>query len=516
MSVFPLVGWTDAGVMRLGQVLRRVGYTGAAVGDRLGLPEGRAPALVDLPQYLQRLAGEGPLDTLVKLLFLGVTVSESEARTALGVDDLAGLKTLGMLVERAAGGIQATCAISGYGRLWLAHDRLDLAAMDALPDYVLGLNPPARLLAAITPRGKVERVLDLGTGCGVQAFLAAAHSRQVLGTDISSRAVAFARFNACLNGIRNVEFRQGDWYAPVAGERFDLIVSNPPYVISPDREFVFRDSGLPGDSACGRVVAGAARHLAEGGRLVMLANWALLDRDGASNWDTPVRRWVEGIGCDAWVLRQATSEPMAYAVEWNRQADSGRYGTSLERWLDYFRHEGIRSICMGLVFLRRRATGPWFVRAEEMPGTGTDGFGDQVDRLFRHAEYLQGLSSEADLLNGPLRPCADHEVVQTLWSGVGGYSARRRVIRLRGGFGFEGMLDETAFGMLLRLDGRRTLGEVAGELASAEGLEPAACAAVAARLAARLILLGFLEPVPKGGSGGLSSPEGEGGGTTAA
>src|SRR5207249_4314333 len=118
------------------------------------------------------------------------------------------------------------------------------------PDHVLGLSPPTRVLACLTAREPVGSVLDVGTGNGLQALLAARHADQVVAVDISPRALRFGRFNALLNGIENVEFREGNLFDPVEGERFDLIVCNPPYVISPETEYIYRDSGLPGDSFC--------------------------------------------------------------------------------------------------------------------------------------------------------------------------------------------------------------------------------------------------------------------------
>ena len=100
----------------------------------------------------------------------------------------------------------------------------------------------------------MEAALDLGTGCGIQALLAAKHSARVVATDVNERALAFAAFNAALNGIDVVEFRQGDLFEPVAGERFGLLVANPPYVISPDATYTYRDSGVPRDELCRRIV----------------------------------------------------------------------------------------------------------------------------------------------------------------------------------------------------------------------------------------------------------------------
>ena len=83
-----------------------------------------------------------------------------------------------------------------------------------------------------------------------------------------------ARTTAALNGVA-LDVRGGSLYEPVAGERFDLVVSNPPFVVSPPggERLVYRDSGLPGDDVVRRVVTEAPRHLAPGGVAQVLANW---------------------------------------------------------------------------------------------------------------------------------------------------------------------------------------------------------------------------------------------------
>jgi release factor glutamine methyltransferase len=126
-----------------------------------------------------------------------------------------------------------------------------------------------------------SRVLDLGTGSGAIA-LALAHERKtcaVLGIDVAGPAIELAKRNAAALGIDNVGFRCGDWYAPVDGERFDLIVSNPPYIAEEDprvdsgvRRFephAALFAGADGLGALRRVIAGATAHLLPGGWIVV-------------------------------------------------------------------------------------------------------------------------------------------------------------------------------------------------------------------------------------------------------
>ena len=101
-------------------------------------------------------------------------------------------------------------------------------------------------------------MLDVGTGCGIQALQAAEHADRVVATDVNPRALELTALGAALSGIDNVELREGSWFEPVAGEQFDLIVSNPPFVISPENDFVYRD-GSGGRDEVSQLVVTAGR-----------------------------------------------------------------------------------------------------------------------------------------------------------------------------------------------------------------------------------------------------------------
>ncbi len=118
-----------------------------------------------------------------------------------------------------------------------------------------------------------ERVLEIGAGLGLFAVLAAREGARVVATDVVEEAVATVRLNAQLNGV-SVDARLGDCYAPVAGERFDLICTNPPQMPTPpererdDAAAAADNGGADGWAILDRVIAGARAHLAPGGRLV--------------------------------------------------------------------------------------------------------------------------------------------------------------------------------------------------------------------------------------------------------
>jgi len=135
------------------------------------------------------------------------------------------------------------------------------------------------------PDDRPLRIADLGTGSGAIA-LALASERplaQVVATDLSDDALQFAQANAMTNRIANVAFRQGSWRVPLAGERFDLIASNPPYIAEGDPHLAQGDlrfepptalsSGSDGLDAIREIVALAPAHLLPGGWLLLEHGW---------------------------------------------------------------------------------------------------------------------------------------------------------------------------------------------------------------------------------------------------
>ena len=174
---------------------------------------------------------------------------------------------------------------------------------------MLGISSASTSLAQLTMREPVGRALDLGTGCGVQALHLAGHADQVVATDVNSRALWMTRLNAALNGAE-VEVRDGSFFEPVAGERFDLISTNPPFVISPatGERLVYRDSGLPGDRVVEHIVRTGPDHLADGGWLQVLANWSIVE---GRPWDERLGSWLRE-DCDALVVQRETLDPAAY------------------------------------------------------------------------------------------------------------------------------------------------------------------------------------------------------------
>lgn len=134
------------------------------------------------------------------------------------------------------------------------------------------------LLVDLALETQAARILDLGTGSGCLAIAVAKQRPQaaVTAADASAAALAVARDNAVRHGV-NIRFLQGDWFAPLAGERFDLILANPPYVAERDPHLARGDvrfeprsalaAGADGLDDIRRIAAQAPAHLVPGGQL---------------------------------------------------------------------------------------------------------------------------------------------------------------------------------------------------------------------------------------------------------
>jgi hypothetical protein len=306
----------------------------------------------------------------------------------------------------------------------------------------------------------------------------------VVATDVNPRALEFTEFNRALNGGGAVELRKGSLYEPVAGEQFDLIVCNPPFAVSPDSTFTYRDSG---DDICERLVRETPAHLTEGGVAHLVLSWAI--RKGEEP-DAPVLGWAEETGCDALLLRYNIESPLQYAVGWN--AGNPEAGDAVDRWLAYYEERGIETLAYGALTLRRRAGRNW-AHAEEVAFDRIDPAGEHVERLLRTHTYLAGIDGERALLDGVFALAGRQRLDQTLRPQPGGFAVEGAWLSLEDGLGFRAAVDGVAVELVARVDGRRSLREVTAEVARSLGVEPAQAEEAALPVVRRMLELGFLD-----------------------
>jgi methylase of polypeptide subunit release factors len=480
----------------LPEALKKVGLTREAALKADLLPsQARLP---DLASLLAKTAEPTAFNTLARLFVMGQSVPVGDVEKALEHPALP-LADAGILTIDGSHATAKAAMMIHEGLLVLRDFELNLAGKPLSPDHVLGVGFVTRMLANLTVRRPVARALDVGTGQGYQAMLASRHAGTVIGTDVNERALDFAAINARLNGITNIELRKGSFYEPVEGEApFDLIVSNPPFVISPPQGVTFAGGALEGDGLVQAIVEGAPAHLAEGGYAIVLLNW---HHTGEQDWAARPKSWVEGKGCDAWLVRCRTDTPQSYAGSWLKEIGSHAgqaQDDALQEWLAYYERLGAGAISMGAVLLRKRQ-GLNFWRTETIPLDRFKGnAAAQVERIFANEAVLQATPDRAGLLDLPLALTPDHELEQRMKLGVAPeQSFLKAMIRQTQGFEMPLGLDAVSCHFLGACSGKVPVRTIIAELARRLGTPEAQFAAQSVALIELLLRHGYLS-VPLG------------------
>jgi SAM-dependent methyltransferase len=387
----------------------------------------------------------------------------------------------------------------GPGSWWIASDLGEAALRRAIPEnHVLGVGGASTTLAGLMIGTKVGTVLDLGTGCGIQALHAARHAKRVVATDISRRALDLAAFNAELNGVSSIEFRLGSLFEPVDSETFDQIVSNPPFVITPRGDGVpsyeYRDGGLVGDALVASVIAGAADRLAPGGVAQLLGNWEY--RDGVDAFDR-VGAWLDGSGLDAWIVEREVQDAALYAETWIRDGGTlprtDEYDRLYAAWLDDFAARGVTSIGFGYITLRRPVDGPPTLRRlERLPGAlghNATGLGGHIAATLA-AHDTQTRLTDAALVASTFAAAGDVTEERHYWPG----DEHPTVMDLRqgGGFGRTFPLGTALAAVVGACDGELPLGAICSAVAQLLGVDDEELLAEVVPSVRELVTTGFL------------------------
>jgi len=385
----------------LRSALTRVRYDANTLIEALGTDVHAALGRSE-PVPVRRAARDaGELGTLIRLLLLGDAMPTREVAAALAPLDLDRAIAAGLL-ERDGGEVRAALDLRpldvGAGNRWVLSDLDDSMRRRALTeDHVLGVGHASLSLLRATPTRPVGSVLDLGTGCGVQAVHAASYAGTITGTDVNPRALWLAEATAALNGL-DIELLPGSWFDPVAGRRFDQVVANPPFVVGPARvEHTYRDSGLALDGASELVISRAADLLAPGGTAAMLSAWVHADGE---DWRSRVSSWLPDHGVDAWIVQRDIADPALYVGTWLRDAgldprDPAAQARA-ERWLDAFTAADVDGIGFGFVYLRA-IDGPTELLAEDLTHGFDDPLGDEASGYFERSAWLRSVAADPDV-----------------------------------------------------------------------------------------------------------------------
>ncbi|MFD0684211.1 methyltransferase [Actinomadura fibrosa] len=512
---------------RVRAALEGAGYTVGGVRALLGPVAGGALARDEIVPGLRAIAGGSPLEVLTRLFWLQVPVDAAPLEAASEapgfVDDLVAAG----LVERSGGEVRARLHVEplesvvpeppgaadggGHAGYVVSDLKVRPGSGDVVaPDHVVGAGGASGNLARLVVHRAVDNALDLGTGCGVQAVHLARRggARTVTATDVNPRALDLAAMSFALSGVEGAELLEGSFLEPVRDRRFDLIVSNPPFVVAPsgDRRFTYRESGMPGDDFCRRLVAEARGLLDDGGYCQLLANW--LHVDGVP-WDERVGAWAEESGCDAWVVQRDVQDPAEYAELWLRdscEAGTPEYRTRYGAWLDHFERHGVTGVGFGWITLRRGGAERPAIRVEEIRHAVEQPVGAYaaavLDGLAAAREFstacgelgMKGAGAEPDagaLGAAMLRTAAG--VVQEQIGPPGAEDPERIVLRqterLRRAAGV-GTIEAALAGVC---DGTLPLAPLLDAIAQLTGTDPAQARAHAAAVLPELVADGFFE-----------------------
>ncbi|MEE6269592.1 methyltransferase [Streptomyces diastatochromogenes] len=494
---------SSARTSRLREALLAAAFTADGLLELLGAPAYAALARSETVPALRATRGDGPLETLVRLFLLQRSVPRAQAAAVLPVADCL---ADGWLVPDGDA-VRATVDVRPYGGpdgqdWWVVSDLgcavggaggIRGAAGADRAELVLGVGGASTTLAGITVRRPVAKALDLGTGSGIQALHAAQHATQVTATDLNPRALRITALTLALSGARPADLREGSLFAPAGEETYDLIVSNPPFVISPGARLTYRDGGMGGDDLCRTLVQQAAAHLDDGGYCQLLANWQHVEGE---EWQDRLRSWVPR-GCDAWIVQREVQDVTQYAELWLRDGGDHRagqeeYAARYDAWLDEFEAHKTKAVGFGWITLRKSGAADPSVTVEEWPHPVEQPLGEAVLRHFDRQDYLRS-TDDAALLAGHFR-LAD-EVVQEQVGLPGAEDPEHVVLRQNRGMRRATKVDTVGAGFAGVCDGSLPAGRILDAIAQLVGEDPVLLRDRTPAAIRMLVEQGFLEPV---------------------
>ncbi|MER5279504.1 class I SAM-dependent methyltransferase [Streptomyces sp. NPDC002809] len=491
---------------RLREALLAAAFTADGLLDLLGAPAYAALARSETVPALRATRGDAPLDTLVRLFLLQRPVPAGRAAAVLPLKECV---ADGWLTE-ADGEVRATVDVRPYSgpedEDWFIVSDLGCAVGGAggigshEEGVVLGIGGASTTLAGITVRRPVGSALDVGTGSGIQALHASQHATRVTATDLNPRALDFTRLTLALSGAGPADLREGSLYEPVGTETFDLIVSNPPFVISPGARLTYRDGGMAGDDLCRTLVQQTGDRLNEGGYAHFLANWQHTEDE---EWQDRLRSWVPR-GCDAWIIQREVQDVTQYAELWLRDSGDHRtapaeYAARYDAWLDEFEAHGVKGVGFGWITLRKSAAaaaGEPSIVIEEWPHPVEQPLGPAVEAHFARQDYLRE-QDDAGLLAAHFTLAA--EVVQEQVGLPGAEDPEHVVLRQNRGMRRATKVDAVGAGFAGVCDGSLPAGRILDAIAQLMNEDPVLLRDRTPQAIRLLVEEGFLEPLPPAG-----------------
>ena len=507
-------------IAALAQDLTSAGYTADNIAHLLGPTAAAAlerEQLIPARHALAAPLAEGNrLAGFISCFMLADPISTPQAEHLFATLGLDGALALNIVRLTNHGDVVATMDLSAYatdqpGDMWVASDQTALQLGQPLPaEHILGVGKASMTLAEITPRHKVDTALDIGTGCGIQALHLLTHARHVTITDVSQRALDFAVFNMLLNAAvldidpnhldDRVTVVAGNMLEPVAGQRFELVVTNPPFVIAPAAStttHTYRETGHTGDRLVKELIGSVDTVLADGGQAIMLANWEMF---GQADWHARLSTWPDS-SMDIWAIQRSSSDPAQYAEIWLRDSsehlDPDAYAQAYAAYLADFAARGVTQIGFGWVWLRRRANTPPLRRFEYLTGAVQQPVASAwASSVARHDE-----TADKHWALAKSHLMVPHWVTYEQYQRFGAQHPEVLMARSGAGFARHIRLDTATAAVLGACDGELTVGQITAAVAGLLELDDNQTAALQDEITA-LYVDGFLEVFEHGSATG--------------
>lgn len=433
-----------------------------------------------------------PVETLLRLFFFGEVAGQDSVRRALQpmlIDDWLESGLIALQNHRIAPLVKF---IPCRG-LVLITDIKWTPEFNSHQHSVMGICGSSKFLARLTVRKPSRLTLDMGTGTGIQALLAARHSEQVIAVDLNPRALEFARFNASLNGISNIEFIEGDLFEPVHNRKFDLIISNPPFVISPENRCLYRDNPLGGDDFVRQLVHEMPQFLSDGGFGQIICNWI---QPKNKSWASRLKLWFKDNGCDNWVLRDLAIDIPKYIETWLQCDNPPDLERRKKRWIDYYCENDIASIGFGLITMHRSDCSNHWTRIDRSLPAVSHAAGEHLYHSFRCQTFLHSNKNDSDLLEQKYQVAPTVRLAQQSSPLPDGrWDLASAQLSLIEGIQWQVTLDMKVLDAVLLCGPTKTLREIFDRVAARHGRSADTLSSTYSPAFRALISMGFLWPI---------------------
>jgi carbamoyltransferase len=392
---FPVKDLTCTDLKAVFDFLTNIGYNEKNVIEKLRIEDLDDISIQRLDYYLKvRLKENSRLDQTIKLFLLCYSITVDEALEAFG-DTLLELMISVKLLEKRENIIISPVDLFPVRGFFIATDHVFSSLSVRKKVYPL-MGDSLCLARAITEEN-VDSSLDICTGSGVQAIVASKYSRKVVGVDVNPRALNFARFNALLNQVENVEFRQGNLYEAVKDEKFDRITANPPFVPSPDSALYYRDGAETGEFILEKIISGLPQYLNETGTCQVVS---LLVFTGGE-YNAKIKRWLNFLPFHVLTLYGTFLSVETYInMHFDYCTNSPDFHMEkVNLWADSYKKAGIEMLSQGLINIKRSSHNMPFSEMKCFRSSAHSGCRDEITVWLNTVESMKDMDYIESLIN---------------------------------------------------------------------------------------------------------------------